>query len=195
MRYERKEAQGGFLSPEHESRIRQFLQNRESIDFRQIEIVPTTKQHYITGVYALNIPSDEGTTGDWHSDVFWRPKYNSAVDKISLGGKADFDTNHIYGEFGVQEAREKVLDIGLYVPDHISEVYVANHTRATLDLAFSELNRYGRVQYAKGASADWLDTPEQKNTLLQQAEKLGKLFVGTQLEELSGWIDYERDLN
>ncbi|WP_448759964.1 hypothetical protein [Actinomyces oricola] len=38
-------------------------------EWRQIEIPPTDHEHYITGLYALNVLAPEGTSGDWH-DVF-----------------------------------------------------------------------------------------------------------------------------
>ena len=36
---------------------------------RQVEIPPTTPEHYITGLYALNLAAPEDTSGNSH-DVF-----------------------------------------------------------------------------------------------------------------------------
>jgi len=39
---------------------------------RQVEIPPTTPEHYITGLYALNLAAPEGTSGDWHDVFHWQ---------------------------------------------------------------------------------------------------------------------------
>ena len=39
---------------------------------RQVEIPPTTPEHYITGIYALNLAAPEGTSGDWHDVFHWQ---------------------------------------------------------------------------------------------------------------------------
>jgi len=36
------------------------------------EIPPTTPEHYITGLYALNLAAPEGTSGDWHDVFHWQ---------------------------------------------------------------------------------------------------------------------------
>ena len=164
-------------------------------NFVQTEIPPTSRINYITGVYALNIPDKEATTGDWHDDVFWHPVAVRKPEDISLGGKGEFDTNHIFDDMGVQQARKRLVRIGLHVPDSIKKVYVANHIRAALDLAFYELNHDGRPTSVRGASSDWLDTEKQKRKLLMHAERLGDFLVGTQVEELEKWIAYERTLD
>ena len=39
---------------------------------RQVEIPPTSPEHYITGLYALNLAAPEGTSGDWHDVFHWQ---------------------------------------------------------------------------------------------------------------------------
>jgi hypothetical protein len=163
--------------------------------FLQTEIPPTNRINYITGIYALNIPDQEGTTGDWHDSVFWHPLGIRIPTPISLGGKGAFDTNQMLGDMGVQEAHKRVVGIGLHVADYIKEVYVANRIRATLDLAFSELSIYGRTMTVRGASSDWLDTAEQKETLLRHAATLASLLVGTMRAGLDDWIVHEKSLD
>lgn len=184
----------GLLSPEYDDGAGLFRTDQGINDFKQIEIVPTNIDRYITGVYALNIPDEEGTTGDWHSNVFWRPKDETKVVEISIGGEGDFDTNHIFSDMGVSESYERVKDCGLHIPDNIDDVYVANHIRATLDLAYSELKQHGKIWYVRGCTNDWMDTEEQKQTLLEYATELKNYFSGEKLEELNDWLEYEKNL-
>ena len=39
---------------------------------RQVEIPPTTPEHYITGIYALNLAAPEGTSGYWYDNSHWQ---------------------------------------------------------------------------------------------------------------------------
>ena len=42
----------------------------------QVEIPPTDSEHYITGLYALNVQAPEGTSGDWHDVFHWQEGYD-----------------------------------------------------------------------------------------------------------------------
>ena len=162
---------------------------------RQTEIPVTTPEHYITGIYALNIPSEEGTTGDWHGEVFWHPVGVREPKRISLGGTAPFDTNPVFKDMGVREARQSVTGMGLHVAEEIKEVYVANHTRAILDLLMSEITVLGNAKGLNDASSDWLDTPEQKQKLLTHAMELGTFLVRGQRAALAEWIEHEQSID
>ena len=54
----------------------------------------------------------------------------------------------------------------------MQRVYIANHSRAILDLLYRSLHRWGRVLNLTGATTDWLDTKEQGEQLLEQATML-----------------------
>lgn len=72
---------------------------------------------YITGMYALNMPSpDLETRGDWHcSALNWQKLHIKNTD------------SNIFGESGINKARP--------VPEHPNNKYpIANHIRACLDL-------------------------------------------------------------
>jgi hypothetical protein len=172
------------------------IQKSNVIDFdtvsaNQVEIPATSSERYITGIYALNIPAPEGTTGDWHDVFYWR----QGIDRprtILLGGGDEVDTNAVYGDLGVYEGRAQLVAKGLTVPVGVTEVYVANHFRAILDLVYRSLRRYGRVLNLRGATTDWLDTPEQQQYVLDQAARLSDVLDEPQRQALAAWIAGER---
>ena len=157
----------------------------------QVAIPPTDREHYITGVYALNVSAPEGTTGDWH-DVFHWQANSERPRTVTLGGSGDTDTNAIYGDLGVYEGRDRLLDKGLDLPANTTEVYLANHFRAVLDLLYRSLSRHGRVLNLTGATTDWLDTPEQQAFVLVQATRMADRFDADTQRALAAWIERER---
>jgi len=52
---------------------------------RQVEISPTDPEHYITGLYALNVRAPEGTGGDWHDVFHWQEGYDTSP-QVTFGG-------------------------------------------------------------------------------------------------------------
>ena len=170
------------------------LDNLPNIDvapFRQVEIPVTSKERYISGLHALNIPAPEGTFGDWH-DVFHHPE--DAPDrawKLQLGGSDWVDTNHIYQDLGVYQGLDNILHKGLQVPDDMTEVWVANHFRAILDLIYRSLQRFDDIYGLEAATTDWLDTPEQQTYLLEQATLMLPHLSHEHQEKLAAWIEQE----
>ena len=77
---------------------------------------------------------------------------------------------------------------GLDIPIGMQQVYIANHSRAILDLLYRSLHRWGRVLNLTGATTDWLDTREQGEQLLKQATMLEPSFHPAAQEELRRWI-------
>ena len=161
-----------------------------SVILRQGEIPPTDPEHYITGLYALNVQAPEGTSGDWHDVFHWQEDYDNPP-RVTLGGSAEVDTTPIYGGWGVYEGKDRLQAMGLAVPSEVREVYLANHTRAILDLLYRSLTRWGRVLNLTGAATDWLDTYEQGVFLLEQAEYLAPHFPEAVQDELRRWIEEE----
>ena len=107
---------------------------------RQVEIPPTTPEHYITGLYALNLAAPEGTSGDWH-DVFHWQDGTEQPRQVTLAGMGDIDTSPIYGDLGIYEGRDRLVAQGLDIPIGMQRVYIANHSRAILDLLYRFLHR------------------------------------------------------
>ena len=156
---------------------------------RQVEIPPTDREHYITGLYVLNVQAPEGTSGDWHDVFHWQDGY-SRPRQVTLSGSTEINTTPIYGDLGVYEGKDQLLAMGLALPE-TQQVYLANHTRAILDLLYRSLTRWGRVFNLSGATTDWLDTYEQGIFLLEQANRMKSHFPEPAQAELRRWIDDE----
>ena len=75
---------------------------------RQVEIPPTTPEHYITGLYALNLAAPEGTSGDWH-DVFHWQDGAEQPRQVTLAGMGDIETTSIYGNLGIYEGKDRLV--------------------------------------------------------------------------------------
>jgi len=157
----------------------------------QCAIPRTSSKTYITGMYALNVPAPEGTSGDWHDVFFWREGIDEPCVVDLAGDGMDWNTNSIFGNYGIYEGKDRLLRKGLTVSDDIAEVYLANHFRAILDLLWHSLRKYEVVLNLTGATDDWLDTPEQKELLLSKALLLSGVFTGRAKRSLDAWIEKE----
>ena len=119
----------------------------------------------------MNLAAPEGTSGDWH-DVFHWQDGAEQPRQVTLAGMGDIETSPIYGGLGIYEGKDRLVAQGLDIPASMQRVYIANHSRAILDLLYRSLNRWGRVLNLTGATTDWLDTREQGERLLEQATLL-----------------------
>ena len=162
----------------------------EVVPARQLEIPPTTRERYITGIYALNIEAPEDTSGDWH-DVFHWLEGRTERHPIMCGGTDEVNTNHIYGDLGVYEGRANVAKKGLVFPEEMTEIYVANHFRAILDMVHHCLTTYGKIYNLNGATVDWLDTKEQQHYVLDLAAQMAPHLSEAQQVQLNNWIESE----
>lgn len=83
---------------------------------------------YLSGIYALNLPCELDTDGDWHASALdW--------DKIVLQ-ESDLS---VFGIYGIEEGKK--------IPEKESPFCVANHIRAALDLL--EQGKYNTLQGLK----------------------------------------------
>lgn len=135
----------------------------------------------------MNLAAPEGTSGDWH-DVFHWQDGAEQPRQVTLAGMGDIDTTPIYGDLGIYEGRDRLVAQGLDIPAGMQRVYIANHSRAILDLLYRSLRRWGRVLNLTGATTDWLDTREQGERLLEQATLLEPAFHPAAQDELRRWI-------
>jgi hypothetical protein len=163
----------------------------KSVPAVQCEIPHTSKELYISGLYALNIQSPEGTTGDWHDVYHWREGIDKPKKIMLAGTGAETDTNPVFDDFGVYEGKSRLTQSGIKVNDDIERVYIANHFRAILDMLYHSLKEYGAVYNLSGATNDWLDTDEQKELVLSKAMLLTDLFSSKALIALRNWIANE----
>lgn len=168
------------------------LLNHPGAVARQVEIPPTDRQHYITGIYALNVHPPEDTSGDWHDVFHWREGLDRP-GKIWIAGRDSFpDTNPIYGDMGIYDGTDQIRLKNLDIDSSIKEIWIANHFRAILDMLYRSLKLTSEVHGLRGATEDWVDTPEQKDFVLSQAALLNDWLDDTQKVALAEWIDYER---
>lgn len=157
---------------------------------RQVEIPLTDREHYVTGVYALNVIGPDGKPGDWH-DVFHWQEGHERPRAVTLAGGAEIRTTPFYGDLGVYEGREHLERQGLVVPPGVGEVYVADHMRAVLDLVYRSLTRWGRVRNLVGATTDWFETYEDGVTVLEYAARMTGHFPAPAQTQLRRWLDGE----
>ena len=103
-----------------------------------ITIPATSRQHYLGGMAALNLPSPTGT-GDWHMEqTFFRVREKCSRSFISGVGCLT-DTTAILGDAGVYDCTAVLDELGI---THESAVaYAANHARATSDLVLAAVLR------------------------------------------------------
>jgi hypothetical protein len=93
-------------------------------------IPPTTRETYLTGQVALNIPAPEGTCGDWHALALFNR--NTDLSRFRGGGAGMFvNTNPLFGDTGIHECSTWFLDRNHPVT---GPVYAANHYRAIIDI-------------------------------------------------------------
>lgn len=128
---------------------------------------------YITGIYALNLPSPDGTPGDWHFSAL---DWNKVVPVES--------TTSIFGDWGLHD-----VDV-----PQLGRMPVATHIRACLDLI--EQGKYGTAGgMRKNFIADERFTPiifakvsELKNS---PSWKEIDAFMGK--EYLCQWLNYKEE--
>ncbi|AMB95797.1 MULTISPECIES: hypothetical protein [Aerococcus] len=99
---------------------------------------------YLSGQFALNIPCQLDTYGDWHI---------LALDWSNPDFKES--NNSIFGDYGI-EANKKL-------PYHPGTYYVADHLRAILDLLAD-----GHIKYLVGMKNDFIGTDQYNQDFFDQ---------------------------
>ncbi|MDR0626389.1 MAG: hypothetical protein LBG11_03875 [Bifidobacteriaceae bacterium] len=157
----------------------------------QVPIPPTTRRQYITGIYAMNLHSADGPSGDWHDVYHWRVGIDQPR-QVRLGGeRTDTNTNPIYGDWGVYDARSILESKGLEIVPR-GPVWAADYYRAICDMLWHSLSRFGTVMNLDGATDDWLDTPAQKHMALDAARLMRPALPTADAKHaLDRWISGE----
>ena len=151
-----------------------------------------SEERYISGIHALNLPAPEGTSGDWHfSSVFYRDSDSRASNIVMIAGNGErFDTNQIFGNYGIYNCNKTLENVGLKAQGEIS--YAANHYRAILDLLYEEIKNGNYPSYLQRITEDYLDTEEEKNILLEKVNIMLPYLSLNEREMLHKWIEEER---
>ncbi|MDR3319055.1 MAG: hypothetical protein LBS99_06410 [Clostridiales bacterium] len=163
-----------------------FTASADTSDVYQLAIPETDTDRYVSGRYALNLPGE--TSGDWHFTSVWFSDTPCAVELWGKGQKRD--TTAVLGSFGIADRFAAVEKTGIMSKHR--HIYAADHYRAILDLLIVGAAN-GVMSLVKGATTDYLDTQEQKEYLLSQAEKaLSSPHLSTKQKALiKEWIERE----
>ena len=94
----------------------------------------TTETEYLTGITALNIPTEDGDFSDWHFiDTFLRKK-----TRLHIAGMDSADTTKILGNYGIRECSSLLRRYGVNIPEE-KKVYSADFVRALLDSVYTNI--------------------------------------------------------
>lgn len=130
--------------------------------------IPTTsKEHYLTGQSALNIPYEDNTSADWRFSAL----FLGDQTKFKIAGENFFDTSALLGTYGIRECSDVLRRYGVPINEG-TPVYAANHVRAVLDLVMSSLSR-GKIP-AHITIDDTLDSEESLRDFNEQLAILKK---------------------
>ncbi len=148
------------------------------------KLLSTHQGRYLTGMTALNIPSEE-SHGDWHfREAFFGR--GSKKPKIFIAGAGErWNTNAILGSFGVYECSDILRKLGVNIPLD-EEVYAANHYRAILDMIYLSIKNQQIPNYIE--IDRWFDTGWQKEKLFQHIQKLESHLSKPEQELLEQWL-------
>lgn len=122
----------------------------------------TSNQIYISGILALNIPSEEGT-GDWHMNEYFTHAFK---ERLYLFGEGQvINTNHIWGKKGISDQLSTLRKYNLINDVHKEKVFCASHPRACADLIYADVIKKGQL---KTISLDeWFPNNKDKETVLE----------------------------
>jgi hypothetical protein len=164
--------------------------NINLVKAKQCVIPYTTPNNYITGIYALNVAADDGTSADWHDVYHWR----DGIDKprtVAVAGITVRDSNYIFGNYGVSESKHRLERIGIDTGG-VKEVYIANHIRAVLDMLFDSLCECNEIYNLTGAVGDWFDKESDRNELISKCNMLTNVLSGENKSALTRWLLKEK---
>jgi hypothetical protein len=147
-------------------------------------VIPeTTPLRYLSGLAALNIPSENGT-GDWHMvETFMKPKTESARLFVAGVGCAD-DTTPLLSSEGVFDC-SKVLD-RFKIPHPKGAVFAANHARAIADMVIVTVLGGGSPNFI--ALDDWMPGVDDKGAVFSMLQLVFEKIEKTDKESIVQWI-------
>lgn len=146
----------------------------------------TNKKHYLTGMTALNIPSPEGTGGDWHFHEAFYGR-GEKKPKIFLAGEGEeLNTNDILQDLGIHECSNTLRRMGLSIPEG-KKVYSANHYRAILDMLYECIKMLKSYPYDLDIG-DWLDNEQEKQPFINLLFRLKPYLSDDEWKIIQDWI-------
>ncbi|MAY42513.1 MULTISPECIES: MarR family winged helix-turn-helix transcriptional regulator [unclassified Neptuniibacter] len=145
------------------------------------EIPYTTKRRYLTGLAALNLPSDEGT-GDWHFIETFKGSHGRSPGPFFVAGDNYVDTYSVFGSEGIEDQTKNLEEAG--VISH-KKIFAANHYRAMADMIFQRL--YDGNGIDSYVADDWFPEGESKRKLAVMLDKLEPVLRKEQMKDLRVW--------
>lgn len=171
-----------------------FFGNKAKLVLR---IVPeTSPTRYIGGYSALNLTMPD-TSGDWHQpDYIYCPEdYPLELSLFGDGVGDNYNTNHIFGDYGIFECSQILKDWGFEI--NYPQVFRSNHFRAILDLLYYDLMTFvlnSRLTFiTQGATVDFLDTEEQQQIIFDKARLIKPHLPPERTDLLDRWIAIEKN--
>jgi len=149
-----------------------------------LEIPQTSPTRYISGIVALNIPSERGT-GDWHeTSIFFTSRVRMPRSFIIERGQP-FDPSDFLGSVGIYDAAAALDSMGVKHPE--GPVYAASHARAIADLVIASVLRGEMLDHV--GLDDWMPRGEDKAEVFELLKPvLGMLSSKNHVEVLRRWI-------
>jgi hypothetical protein len=146
-------------------------------------VIPeTSPTRYLSGIVALNIPSNEGT-GDWHqTQIFFRPVVR-VPRSFLVGHGLEFDPIPYVGETGIEDRTVDLDALGVEHP--VGPVYAATHARAIVDLVLGAVVRGESPDFV--ALDDWMPRRDDKNAVLTLLDKANTRLDPRQVDTLRNW--------
>lgn len=148
-----------------------------------ITIPKTTPKRYVSGIVALNIPSETGT-GDWHFDLAFRKHDGPRPLPFMVGEGQGYDTTVLLGDAGVFECSAILDRIG--VPHEPGPVYAANHARAIADMVLGSVMR-GNTALPVTLD-DWMPRTEDKAAVLRLLQIAESRLDSNQRARVNVWV-------
>lgn len=146
-------------------------------------IPPTTPFRYLSGMAALNIPSDSGT-GDWHMvETFFRPR--QTLSRLFLAGDGcPDDTTPLLSDVGVYECSH-ILD-RYQIPHPDGAVFAATHARAIADMVLVTVADGGSPAFIK--LDDWMPEVEDKRAVFELLDAAISQLKTIAREKIAAWV-------
>lgn len=146
-----------------------------------IEMPITSIDNYFTGITALNIPSENIETGDWHIKSTFRGSFGRKP-KFVLSRNI-INTNEIFGTDSIENKSEILKRYGIF-DKYDRPIYAANHYRAIADMMYGLLTdeKLTRNIFQHITLDDWLPAGYHQEKFFQLFSKAKDYLTAEQWE-------------
>ncbi len=144
----------------------------------------TTKENYITGIAALNIPSSEGT-GDWHFFENFMIRVN-IIPTQQVAGIDTLSTKKWLGDFGVFDCHEILLECGITTLNKSECIYAANHYRAIADMVYDNVKHGYSIKDTISLN-DWLPEIHEKKKIYALVDRFHTGMTEEEWRKIEEW--------